>query len=185
MSFLDTLFSFRGRVGRGGWWLTGLIQTVLIAVLIGVLMVAAPAEDRDAIPGAAVAIFCLGGLVVAWIGLAATVKRWHDRDKSALWILIGMIPVIGPIWSMIELGLLPGTAGDNRFGPPPGSGTSADDWSGTGGDFDPDAVVSAWKASSAAAVPAAPRAGDPWAARPPVIARAAPAGGGFGRRGVK
>ena len=26
-------------------------------------------------------------LVLAWIKLAVDAKRWHDRDKSALWIL--------------------------------------------------------------------------------------------------
>jgi len=33
-------------------------------------------------------------------------------------MLVGIIPVIGPIWLFIENGLLPGTDGHNRFGAP-------------------------------------------------------------------
>jgi uncharacterized membrane protein YhaH (DUF805 family) len=44
------------------------------------------------------------------------VKRFHDRDKSGWWVLIGLIPIIGVIWLLIELGFLKGTPGPNRFG---------------------------------------------------------------------
>jgi uncharacterized membrane protein YhaH (DUF805 family) len=46
-------------------------------------------------------------------------KRWHDRDKSAWWILIGLIPFIGWIWVLVEVGFLKGTDGPNRFGEDP------------------------------------------------------------------
>ena len=185
MLSLDSLFSFSGRIGRIGYWLVGLIQVVLLVALAAVLVATAPAGGTGSISGSTWAVLALGGLIFCWIGLAATFKRWHDRDKSALWILIGAVPVIGPIWVLIELGFLPGTAGGNRFGPPPGSGGGS--WSEPADDFDAEAVVSAWKSSTAtpAAAGVSPRAGDPWASRSPVIQRAAPAGGGFGRRGLK
>ncbi len=34
-------------------------------------------------------------------------------------ILVGMIPLIGPIWSFVECGLLPGTPGTNECGRDP------------------------------------------------------------------
>ena len=46
------------------------------------------------------------------------IKRFHDRDKSGWWVLIGLIPIIGAIWLLIELGFLKGTPGPNRFGSP-------------------------------------------------------------------
>jgi uncharacterized membrane protein YhaH (DUF805 family) len=46
------------------------------------------------------------------------IKRFHDRDKTGWWVLIGLIPLIGPLWLLIELGFLKGTDGANRFGPP-------------------------------------------------------------------
>ena len=34
------------------------------------------------------------------------------------WVLIGLIPIIGALWLLIELGFLKGTDGPNRYGPP-------------------------------------------------------------------
>lgn len=65
------------------------------------------------------AIAAIVGLLIIWPSLAIQVKRWHDRDKSGWWVLIGLIAVIGGIWVLVECGFLPGTAGTNRFGPPP------------------------------------------------------------------
>jgi len=59
----------------------------------------------------------LGLIFWFWSGLAVDAKRWHDRNKSAWWILIEFIPLIGAIWSFIELGFLKGTDSPNRFGP--------------------------------------------------------------------
>ena len=53
-----------------------------------------------------------------WPGIAVSVKRLHDRGRSAWFLLILLIPVIGAFWLLIELGILPGTSGPNRFGPP-------------------------------------------------------------------
>jgi uncharacterized membrane protein YhaH (DUF805 family) len=58
-------------------------------------------------------------LAMAWALLALQVKRWHDRDKSWFWIFIGLIPVIGGLWVLVECGFLDGTQGSNRFGPSP------------------------------------------------------------------
>ncbi|MBV7329929.1 DUF805 domain-containing protein [Chloroflexi bacterium TSY] len=54
-----------------------------------------------------------------WPNLAVSAKRWHDRDKSGWWSLIVLIPIIGVIWMLIEVGFLEGTNGPNRFGPEP------------------------------------------------------------------
>ena len=56
---------------------------------------------------------------IFWPSVAVQAKRWHDRNKSAWWIAIGLIPVVGPVWAFIENGFLPGDAGENRYGPAP------------------------------------------------------------------
>ena len=68
----------------------------------------------------------IGGIVTlilyipfVWISLAVNANRWHDRDKSAWWILIGLVPIAGGIWAFVECGCLRGTMGDNTFGPDP------------------------------------------------------------------
>ena len=55
-------------------------------------------------------------LVTVWARLAVMAKRWHDLDKSAWWILINLVPIIGIFWSFVELGFFKGTTGKNRFG---------------------------------------------------------------------
>lgn len=60
-------------------------------------------------------IFSLVVIVPAFL---VYIKRWHDRDKSGWWMLIVLIPLVGLIWFLVELGLLPGTPGSNRFVPP-------------------------------------------------------------------
>jgi uncharacterized membrane protein YhaH (DUF805 family) len=68
----------------------------------------------------------VGGLILLvvyvlalWIGLAIAAKRWHDRNKSAWWILIVFVPVVGGLWYLIECGFLKGTTGANKFGSDP------------------------------------------------------------------
>lgn len=57
-----------------------------------------------------------------WSSLALQVKRWHDRDKSAWWLLMNFVPFIGAIWVLVECGFLRGTEGQNSYGPDPLAG---------------------------------------------------------------
>lgn len=61
----------------------------------------------------------LYSLAIIYPAIVLYAKRWHDRDKSGWWTLILIIPVIGSLWFLIELGFLRGTAGTNRFGADP------------------------------------------------------------------
>jgi uncharacterized membrane protein YhaH (DUF805 family) len=118
------LFSFQGRINRAKFWLVHVVMWVVVAVASGLVMgSAAVSTDPEAAlrsigTGAGIILAVLYVLFV-WIGLAAGVKRWHDRNKSGWWILIGLVPVIGGLWYLIECGFLPGTAGPNTYGPDP------------------------------------------------------------------
>ncbi len=57
--------------------------------------------------------------LVFWVSVVMMSKRFHDRDKSAWNMLALIIPVIGPLWVFLELGLRGGSPSDNRFGPDP------------------------------------------------------------------
>ena len=57
-------------------------------------------------------------VVMAWSTLAMQVKRRHDRDKGWAWLLVGFIPIVGPIWVLVETCWLDGTPGYNRFDDP-------------------------------------------------------------------
>ena len=43
----------------------------------------------------------------------------RDRGKSPAWLLVALIPVLGPLWLCVDLGLLRGTPGENQYGPDP------------------------------------------------------------------
>lgn len=58
-------------------------------------------------------------IIFLWTSLMIEVKRWHDRNKSGWWILIVLLPVIGPLWALAECGFFKGTEGANHFGPDP------------------------------------------------------------------
>jgi len=98
---------FSGRINRKQFWLYGYIP--LLVVLLAVPFVAA----------VAVLIRVILSASVFWVSLALQIKRWHDRDKPAWWIFIGLIPIAGPVWALIELGFLRGTPSENRYGPVP------------------------------------------------------------------
>ena len=105
------LFDFNGRINRGKFWLG--IVVVWAAVLI---LVTIAAVINSTIIWLLVAVVYIGTI---WVGLALSIKRWHDRDKSGWWIFIGLVPLVGPLWSLIETGFLEGTKGDNQYGPDP------------------------------------------------------------------
>ena len=102
------LFSFEGRIGRGTYWKFVLIYLAIMGVTFGI----ASAAENGFFTFLAVVVY----LVLLVIGIATSVKRWHDRDKSGAWYFITFVPIVGPIWALVEQGFLPGTDGPNQYG---------------------------------------------------------------------
>ena len=61
---------------------------------------------------------CVYSLFVFIPGLAVTIRRLHDTDKSGWFILLGLIPLVGAIILFVFY-LIEGTRGPNRFGHDP------------------------------------------------------------------
>lgn len=130
MTFLRICFSFKGRINRSGWWLLNLPIFAIFA--ISVIAYNFPAK---------ISLGFIPLLVLVWIHLAVTAKRWHDKDKPTWWVLFHLIPLIGVVfvqlfqlssgwwtviyliaiitnlWAIFELGFIKGTEGSNQFGP--------------------------------------------------------------------
>jgi uncharacterized membrane protein YhaH (DUF805 family) len=107
-------FSFDGRVNRKVFWLNFVVLIVMPVILVtSIIDVSMGYAGRHG-PASLV-----GMLALVWPSLAVQAKRWHDIDKSAWWILVGFIPIIGAIWTLVANGFLRGTAGPNRFGTDP------------------------------------------------------------------
>jgi uncharacterized membrane protein YhaH (DUF805 family) len=121
MDFMHMFLSFSGRLRRMHFWI-GLIilwvvEFIIMVALIGPAMAAAASGGGGPGPLAMVGYLLL--LALLWPALALQVKRWHDRDKSWVWIFINFIPLVGAVWTLVECGFLDGTPGPNRFGPSP------------------------------------------------------------------
>jgi uncharacterized membrane protein YhaH (DUF805 family) len=124
------VFSTQGRVTRLHYWL-GQVALFVVFKLVTVsahavrTSLGAGASSRALSPLAlsaaiialVVIMICLGAGL--WAGFALVVKRWHDRDKSWPWALLGFIPLVGWVWQGIECGFLEGTLGPNRYGASP------------------------------------------------------------------
>jgi uncharacterized membrane protein YhaH (DUF805 family) len=59
--------------------------------------------------------------------ISSQVTRLHDRSHSAWWLLFNLIPLVGGILLLIQMGFLRGDGGPNRYGPPPAGGTPVPD----------------------------------------------------------
>jgi uncharacterized membrane protein YhaH (DUF805 family) len=151
MSFWQWLFSFKGRIKRARWWAAALVYaaaSVIAAAAIWLFILIAAvqldSEDEASLLGSTLAGFLLIALTVS--GLAVTVKRFHDRGKSGWWVvpalallafgamiaissgnpsdpdILGVFIMLAAlVWMVVDLGVLSGNAGANRFGDEPKS----------------------------------------------------------------
>jgi uncharacterized membrane protein YhaH (DUF805 family) len=106
--------SFAGRAARSEFWFWFLF-TVLVSIAAGILDFVISGGGRlSPISG-------LASLALFLPGLAVSVRRLHDTDRSGWWILLILIPLIGAIVLLIWY-CTRGTPDPNRFGPDPLAG---------------------------------------------------------------
>ena len=120
----NLLFGFQGRTNRAKFWLVALALLVIEFIVLGVIGGSAamsddPQQALASLGPVAGIVLVIFGLAVTWITIAVGIKRFHDRNKSGVWILIIFVPVIGGLWYLIECGFLRGTPGPNDYGPDP------------------------------------------------------------------
>lgn len=48
--------------------------------------------------------------------VSVLIRRFHDRNKKWNWVVLLLLPVIGPLWILVECGFLAGTKGRNDYG---------------------------------------------------------------------
>ena len=143
MNFIDLYFNPSGRINRSTYWLFGVLLlgvgwVLIYALLFFVFVASIGFSDFDdlidieyMLANAAifVLIFTIAQLINFWNAYAIGVKRLHDRNKSAWWVLIWyVIAILGLpltlgiatlavyIWALIWLGFLEGDLYTNRYG---------------------------------------------------------------------
>lgn len=120
---MDLLLSLNGRIGRQQFWIGFVILIVISLILQFIMSALGFSTQIDPITGEIPDGFWIGFLVpiliTLWPSICIYGKRYHDRNKSAWWMMIIFIPLIGIIWMIIELGFLKGTEGSNVYGDDP------------------------------------------------------------------
>lgn len=112
---LQRYADFQGRSCRMEYWMYTLgviIAMIVFSVVEGVIGLRGWVLG---VYGPLTALLVLGTFVPS---LAAGFRRLHDTDRSAWFLLIGLIPFVGGI-VLLVLFCLEGTQGPNRFGTAP------------------------------------------------------------------
>jgi len=113
---------FSGRSRRKEYWMFALFN-LLVSLFIG--LVALLLYTLDWSEEAMMTV--MGPLMVAGViysvialipGIAVTIRRLHDTDRSGWNILWGLVPLIGG-FILFYFYVTEGTQGQNRFGPDP------------------------------------------------------------------
>ncbi len=112
--------TFAGRAMRSEYWwfaLFGLLVNIALSIVDAVIF----GFETDNL-----SLFSsIFSLAIFLPSLAVAARRLHDTDRSAWWLLIGLIPLIGMIVLIVWF-VQKGTAGPNRFGAPPLAAELAD-----------------------------------------------------------
>ena len=108
MASLGLFGRFRGRIARSTYWYAVLFAWA--AFIVAFLLLEGNVSRAST-------------LVLYppffWAMFALAAKRYHDLGRSAAWLLLLAIPVVGVAWVVFELGFRRGTRGENRHGPDP------------------------------------------------------------------
>jgi uncharacterized membrane protein YhaH (DUF805 family) len=105
---------FEGRARRTEYW-TFFLFNFIISLLISIVVVATMLIMRNSL---AVLLSYLYMFAVMIPSLAVMVRRLHDTGRSAWFLFVSFIPLVGGIWLFILL-ITEGTPGKNQYGDNP------------------------------------------------------------------
>lgn len=110
-------FAYRGRASRSAYWWFVAFLGILGALLsiVDELVVSLVGTNN----GATLAIVFIISFPLLYVDLAMLalfVRRLHDTDRTAWWMLIVFVPYVGVI-TLLIFTLLKGTSGPNRYQP--------------------------------------------------------------------
>lgn len=114
-------FDFNGRASRSEYWFFTLFWIILSAI-VGIVGWSFSETAGNVLSG-------ILSLVLFLPSLGVAVRRLHDRNKSGLWLLIILIPLLGGLILLFWF-VQRGTIGSNNYGPDP-----LEDWGKGAGNF--------------------------------------------------
>lgn len=115
LTYSQLFLSTAGRIPRSTFWLYAFLPVLVVSMLVSGLDFVMGTYNQE------IGIGILGGiwsvlLIYPWV--CVLVKRAHDRDRSGLFVLLIMVPLVN-LWPFVELYFLKGTTGPNQYGPDP------------------------------------------------------------------
>ncbi len=105
---------FSGRARRKEYWMFVLFNFIFCIVAMILDNILGLAFENVGY-GPIYLLYCLAVFIP---GLAVSVRRLHDIGKSGWFILISLIPFIGPIWLLVLM-CTDSEPGENDYGPNP------------------------------------------------------------------
>lgn len=103
----DNYANFQGRARRQEYWMYALINLIIVVVL-SIVDTLIFDSGNNFISG----IYSLAVLIP---GIAVSVRRLHDTDRSGWWLLLSLIPIVGIIVLLVFMAS-EGDKSSNRFG---------------------------------------------------------------------
>ncbi len=117
---IDKFATTRGRASRSEyWWFHAGLLALSLAWPTSFGSSTTVADGLIELPSltSVIALLCIL-LVLLIPSSAVTVRRLHDLNKSGLWLLLGLVPLIGTALLLL-FSCCSGTPGPNRYGPEP------------------------------------------------------------------
>ncbi len=108
LAVLKKYVEFNGRARRQEYWMFFLFNLIFAIVLIVL----------DAVIGTGGILNIVYSLAVFIPGIAVTVRRLHDTDRSGWWFLIAFVPLIGFIVLLVFM-VMEGQQSSNQYGENP------------------------------------------------------------------
>lgn len=104
----EKFFSFKGRINRRNFWIRNFILVIVYLILY--LVIDISYEYTDVLFGLLLNFI---GCIILWVAsLSLSARRWHDLDKSGIYILAHIF-IIPAIYCACKKG----TDGINKYGP--------------------------------------------------------------------